>query len=643
MNVFSVLLSLIIITALIASIIRILHCPRTKTQQTVLIVLRLLFSIVLIVIFFEPSIQFERLPRLSRKIPVLIDNSASMSLFSPESSIIPCIKTISSINDVSSKRDQRFEFYSFGDTLKKVSPDHYSFTEASSTFPVVNDYKYLNNAHSLIIISDANWTNSVPLASIAENKSAYYLKLPKPHPAASINLEISSPDHSLKNPVHIKCNINGFLSDTSALTFRCVSAGNVLAQKRVNGLSGQIQDTFNVKLPEMKPGLHIVRFQALLDDSLVTEYRHLQQIARDVFYYKTQFFKPSVDNRFLLLAFSRDSSFSSSADVTPDLLIVTGYANENAARLSPVAENGLLLFAGSLPCNVKKTSMTTTLITDLSNYSGFNRIESSSLPTIPVVHNCLQTPLSRIYAWVSSNNGAQIDTLPALYTSVFSNKKALFLSLSNFWKWDFSPLVSDHGEEHAFPFSRRIVETVKEILLSNLSATYVSYINNDTHLSNLLIFEHHIPQTFEFNEQVTIRCTVNDISGRRLDSTVTTNVNGSGVIKTPFKSLPEGRYLYSTSLTGRKGKYTFSDSVFIRPDNREFLVNSQNEYIFTDIAQPFNTADSVFFTNILNGTITDATVPVKDTFTISRNWALLLLLLLIYGTELFLRRYWKLD
>jgi hypothetical protein len=642
MNVFSALLSLIIITSLIASILRILRFHGTKTRQTVLITLRSLFSVVLIVAFFEPSIQFERIPRISKTIPVLIDNSASMGLFSPESSIIPCINTISSVNAALSKGDQRFEFYSFGDTLKKSSPDYYSFTDSSSAFPAINSDNTLKKAHSLIIISDANWTNSVSLTSIAENKSIYYLRLPKPHPSTSINLEISSPENSLKNPVHVKCKVNGFVSDTSALTLRCISAGKMLAQKRVNGASGHIQDTFNVKLTELKPGLHIVRFQALLNDSLVAEYRHLQQIARDVFYYKAQFFTPSVDNRFLLLAFSRDSSFSSSADVTPDVLIVTGYKDDNAARLHPVAENGLVLFAGSLPCNSKKTSMTNTLITDLSNYSGFNRIQSSSLPSIPVVHNCLQAPLLRIYAWVSSSTVTRIDTFPALFTSVYSNKKALFLSLSDFWKWDFSPLVSDHGEEQAFSFSRRIVDTVKEILLSNLSATYVSYINNDIHSSTPMTFEHHIPQNFEFNEQVTIQCTVSDNSGRRLDSTVITNINGSGVIRTPFKSLPEGRYLYNTSLTGQKGTYTFSDSVFIRPDDREFLVNNQNEYIFTDIARPV-TADSAFFSTILNGTITDATVPVKDFFTISRNWVLLLLLLTIYGTELLFRRYWKLD
>jgi hypothetical protein len=566
-----------------------------------------------------------------------------MSLFAPESSIIPCIKTISSFNRSSSRADQRFTLYSFGDTLKKATPVDFSFTETSSDFPSITSDNVIDKASSLIIISDANWTNSVSLSSIAENKSIYYLKLPKPHPAPTINLEINSPEHSLKNNSHIRCNISGFISDTSKLTVRCISAGNILAEKTIKPLTGPIHDEISFDLPEMKPGLHVLRFQALVNDSLVTEFRHMQQVARDIFYYRTHFQEPSVDNRFLLLAFSRDSSFTYSIDVMPDVLIINGYSADRSEKPSPISENGLFLFAGSLPCTVRKQAMTNTLITDLSNYSSFNRIETSSLPSIPVIYNCLPTPLTRIYAWVSCKSGAQPDTVPALYTSVFANKKTLFLGLTNFWKWDFSPLVSDLGEEHAFSFSRRIVETVKEILLSNVSSKYIFFINNDVHSSNALIIDHYIPQNFDFNEKVAIHCTAKNSSGIKLDSTIVTSVNGSGIFRTSFPPLPEGNYMFSTSIEGKNGTFTCTDSAFIRSDNREFLVKGQNEYIFTDIAQPIIPADSTFFSNILNNISTATMVPVKTTFTINRNWTLLLLILIIYGTELFLRRRWELD
>ena len=70
------------------TILATLHSLRmsvSKLEKSVFIVIRLLLGIILIIAFLEPVITVNRLPHRMRSIPVLIDASQSMSLFSPDS------------------------------------------------------------------------------------------------------------------------------------------------------------------------------------------------------------------------------------------------------------------------------------------------------------------------------------------------------------------------------------------------------------------------------------------------------------------------------------------------------------------------------------------------------------------------------
>jgi hypothetical protein len=566
-----------------------------------------------------------------------------MQLFNPDSSVKPFLRSLSSINELPSRSGNHFVFYSFGDTLKECSPNKLTFKDNCSNFPQVTIINSIDKSQSMIIISDANWTNSVSLQNFAENKALYYLKLPKPKTVETFNIEIKKSEHPINETKKIECILTGITTDTIALILKCKISGIIPPQKTIQLKPGPFHTIADFEIPTLDPGIYVMRFEALVKDSIVAECRHLQQIHKNKFFYRTLLSSPSIDNRFLNLAFSQNSSFSPAITDTPDVMIITAYTQDLSSKLNRIPGNKLLFFAGTLPCTVKKQSTTNTLITDFSQYSEFNRTELSSLPPVSVIYNCNKTPVSRIYAWVSCQNGDQIDTVPALYMSNFVNKKALHLSLTNFWKWDFFPLVSDLGEENAFSFSRRVVDVVKEILISTSYNSYVSMIGNEITSSDSFEILHYMPQNFTYNEQVKIHCVVKNKTGTYIDSSIVTSVNGSGIVHTSFHSLPEGIYEYQTSIYHGEEKFTFTDSVFVPADNREDLVSSQNEFIFSDIARPIDYKDSLSLIKAFKEPSAVPMVPIKSSITFNRNWILISLILIIYGTELFLRRRMKLD
>ncbi|HEX2955626.1 MAG TPA: hypothetical protein VHO70_02270, partial [Chitinispirillaceae bacterium] len=470
MNIYPLIILVLLLTVLFFSIFRILHLPISKISRFFLSAFRVLLIFLITIAFLEPSFQFERLSPVNRTIPVLIDNSKSMSLFYPESTIIPFTKSLYAINNKCSGKNNRFAIYTFGDSLKKAI-DSLTFFENRSNFPVLTRNSIIDKSPSIIIVSDANWTNRVQLSSMAETKTLYYIKLPKPHQSCHFYSDVKSSPGSTKDSIHFTFTITGFTTDSQSIILRCVTTDTTLYQKAFAIAPGSVQQTLDFNLKKLFPGLHVLRFQALINDSIVNEYRHLQLVSKDMYHYRTRFSTPSLDNRFLQLAFARDSSFMATDSDTADLLIISNYTGELSKKLSSISKNELLFFAGTLPCQPLRQSTTNVLIADYSSYSGFNRSGTATLPPISVYHNCLQLPAARIYAWVSSGQ-EHPDTIPALFTTTYNDKTALILSLTNFWKWDFYPLVSNFGEENTFAFSKRIVDAVKELLSLQSSSVY---------------------------------------------------------------------------------------------------------------------------------------------------------------------------
>jgi hypothetical protein len=565
-----------------------------------------------------------------------------MSLFSPESTVIPFVNYLQTLNRKSEFKRNRFVFYTFGDSLKKAG-DSLKFSENQSMFPLITGNGIINKAPTIIIISDANWSNSVQLSTVFENKSVYYFQLPKTLQRSHYFTDIKESQSSSRDTTHFNCNITGFASNAVSLTLRCVTYDKSLYQQTFSLKPGNIQESLDFILKKLTPGIHVLRFQTLINDSIVGEYRHVYKVSKDVFYYRTQFTTPSLDNRFLQLAFSRDSSFMLTSSDTTDLLIISNFTKDISSKITSQLKNGLLFFAGTLPCQPLKLSVTNSLIADFSSYSDFNRSGVISLPPISVYHNCLSSPATRIFAWVSSG-GEHPDTIPALFTTIYNNKTALILSLTDFWKWDFFPLVSDLGEENTFTFSKRIVDAVKELLSLQSSSTYTSVASNEITDSDPVSIAHYLPQSFVFNDRITVHSTLKRSDGKIvIDTSMIMVHDGTGKLHTVLKPVLSGNYIYSTTIQNREERYTYTDSVFISPDNREYSITGQNEYILSEIARPISRTDTTSLEKILRESNGASIIPVKQSVTLDRSWPMILLILLTYGVELYLRRRWKLD
>ena len=646
MSVWFYLYGTLCLFALILSFFSYFKAPCSSKIRGLLFSLRTLFTLLLITAFIEPVIHFERLPEISQTVPVLIDNSKSMRLFNPESTILPFLETLRSINNIHQHNKPLFSLLSFGDSLRTIKKHDGQFYDVTSTFPVASTARIMSKAQSLIIVSDGNWTNTYSLPDYNENRTIYYMKLPAPQPIPLLSLLGHAPQYtSTDSTIHIECLTSGYASTSSNLTISCFEQNKLLAQSIIAVDSGNINNTIPLRVRFHTPGNHLLRISAALNDSMRTEYRYVLDVIPKTLTYRSSSSVPSLDNRFIMLALENNSSFSKSKVPTDssDLLIVTRWSSENNHALSLQKKQGLVLFAGCLPCTTLQVYSTTGFLINMSRYSPANRIETASLPPASFIKSCMQSPLNDVYAWATYRNGTKSDTMPALFTTTVANKKHLVLSIRDFWKWDFIPLISAQGEEHTFSFSRRIIETARDIILSSSSDNYIAFPENSSVESDSITINHSLPGTIPYNSTIKIHFTLSSLSRTMIDTSFTNTVTGTRSESFLIPPIPSGIYHYTSSITAKTQQYTYSDSFFISKDNREYSVRNQNEFILNEIGHPLARTDSAALITLFNTDNLTLRAPIKETFHIQRNWIMLITIFILYSTELIIRRKNSLD
>jgi len=646
MNWWIVLFSVVVILSIISYTAR----PLAFRKKIVLISLRIIQALLIFIAFFEPVFHFQRITSDINNIPVLIDNSESMSLFELDSTVIPFLSRLQQINDSSDTKSKKYQFILFGDSVRNVTDfKRINFTDKRSEFPSAHD-KMLNNSNVFFIISDANWSNTVPL-DFFSNKSIYYLQQPefKHSPFLRIlNSEISPSKADSASVLHLT--IEGRIEEDKPITLSVVERERLIGEQVLNETPGFFKRTLEIKLPAASPGKHLYRISAVHCDSLHTSTSILRYVTPDKFLYQLSSSFPTLDRRILSLSLSKHQEFKRNDKESReknDCIFFFTWNDTSASAMKKLKSQGIAVFVGCLPCVKHKTitpaaSDFITMVPDNLIFANHHILQK--LPPPSKIMICPElSPYTPILS-LSIKDKFNSYTVPLLFSTQWKGYHTLVFGATDFWKLDFWPMSTEYSEEQAFSFSELFLSMVKEQLYSRISERYFIYPSESTDESDSIIFSVSFPSTIPVSYKTDIRFSITDMAGKNiLDTTIETINTGSTKQKFTIRPVAGGKYIYNSSISFNNKKFSFSDSLYVGRHNREMQIPGQNTLLLSEIGQPVSFKDITSLTENLKKENSGADLFIEDSIQLNRNWWLLILILAFLAIEWIYRRSAGLD
>ena len=650
MNLWFLLFVVLSVTVLFFSILRYLNAPLSKLKRGIFISLRVLLVTLIFIAFLEPVFEFERLTSSSTTIPVLIDASLSMSLFQPESSIVPFLHILSS-GENSKETRREFAYFLFGDSLRKWNAhDPLNFSDKQSFFPFQMKHPLLRQSQEIIIISDANWSNPVLSTDLLSEKTVYYLKLPAPHRNDFLSIAAPEIQTAVTDSLHeIPALLEGFFSKASTIHLKAYLNNSAFFSKEIQIDSGYHLDTVRIPVTTRKKGKYLIRIEAQTD-SLRSLCHSSQHILPGSFRYIMHATTPNLDKRFLSLALMKRPEFTplpKGGSEYADVAFFFDWDKAVQSSLQKLDPRGVAVFLGCLPCSVQ--------MKPINNFSGYvktsaNRetplynLDISNLPPPARIVYCVGFKRSRTYLSAYLRQDQSVDTVPLIFGSQWENRTAVAVAAEEIWRWDFLPLSIARSEEQAFGFSELFLATIKDVLLSQASDQFLVFPSDPLTESASPWFSISFPAEIPVSSKGQLSFSLFSSNEEKVYDTTFSVVN-TGSLRQRFTIpvFPKGNYAYTGSIQTDKKRYTISDTLYIGPDKNELLIQGQNSSLLQSLGNSLSSSDSVSIRQILGTTGLKHALPMKDHFRITRTWSLLVGIFMLMGLEWVLRKLWALD
>lgn len=623
------------------TIYRYLHFSLPAYQKAILITVRIAIIIFVFLAFAEPVFKFQRLLSPDQTIPVLIDASQSMNLFSPESTIISPLKSLVSSKKLLQQKPS-FRFYLFGDSLREIYElDSIKFTDKNSYFPFDFDNNALNFSSEILLITDGNWSNESIPRDILASKNIYYHNLNRFSPSPYLKISFAEKNSSVtgSSNFNIEARLETRTRHKNKCTIKVYNKNTLLCTNEQTIDSGAFSNTILLSVPELKPGKHVLRIEASLDnDSLhAVDYAMFTTIPES-FKYAIVSTEPSLNQRFLKLALSKSRNFTevnlkrSNADV----IFFLSWNSNAKKQLGKLEKNGIISFISVLPdASILKPSKAFSYIKTFALSQHFYDLHTANLP--PPSQIPISRSIKNVSPLLSVVNTA--DTTPIVFSGDFLNRSVLGLAVPDFWKWDFWPISHETTGEESVLFSDLFINILKDMLIERSYADqYTACPVSPVTESDSIRFFLSLPSK-KMTDSAHIAFSIhNDTSDTKID-TILTSLSGLSNVEFVMKGLSAGNYSYKSTLKTRNGSLEYSDTLFVKSDNQELMVNGQNNSLLKEFAHQTRISDTVFdskTTHVSETTITEH-------FDITRTWYLLFLILLLILSELFFRQRFKLD
>ncbi len=655
----TIILFILLVLALLLSLYSVWRTKLTKGRKIVLFIIRSLIFITIYCILFQPSFRVTRLAPESNVIPVIIDLSSSMRLFKSDSVLNTIFseefKHFSHRNRQSS---QKFVFFGFGDSLRQIKDiGSLTFNDTKSIFPQFFDERCIKKSGRMLIVSDGNWANHVSLKNIVHEKQCYYIPLQQKSYPSYIRIEAPSRlKTTLSDTVpSVSINLNGYKSSTESITIKCRNNQRIISEKILRADSGSFNENVALPLPNNKAGSHLCEVNATLNDSVNITCYILHDVLPGTFSGYLYSSRPSLDRRFLKLAFNRRSNWSIINDDSippkkPDILVLFDWDKKAKTMFNNYGKSSVLFF-GCQPCDkqVKKavSLFFPTISSEFKYIQSHVRVLDLPPPSEYIACESASYDIQKVlilYDTASSKHESGSSGLPLLFEAKLKNRRILILAAKGIWRWDFWP-KSVKNKNNAIFFYDCFIDYIQLLVESNTNRLFYVYPDiSPVYETDSLSFKLAVPSYLQNEDSVNVNLFIIASNGDtvcRISDNLTRLHAHSFSLKTP--PVKDGHYKYSCSITTESDKVIYSDSIKVLDETGDSSVAGHTSHILNELAMPVVFSDtsslSTFFKILPPGDVDTVTHTIR----LKRSWFILILIFTLFFIEWIFRRLWSLD
>lgn len=652
---------ILILFALTISIIILTRSNLTANKKVLLILNRLIIAAVLFLAFFQPSFKITRLASQENIIPVLLDLSSSMELFNTDS-VLASLTTLSS--SPQNDKDQTlptFSFFGFGDSLRQIRDlKSLEFNDKNSIFPRFFNHPHIKNCSKIILFSDGNWSNTVSEKNLIYEKECLYTALKQEvrpsyiHVEAPNSIKSTVKDPLLKTPVVI----SGYNKNRDPVFITVRMGERIVAEKKLEADTGLFTESISIPVKTKKAGSHLLELRANIGDTISSTCYILHEVTPSNYSACLHSSRPSLDKRFLSLAFKRRAHWELISDISTrkektDLLVLFDW-DKQAQLLFRENKKSSVVFIGCLPVE-KVPAHNVSLFKPTVSHDFrhiFRSATDSDFPPLSVFLSSPSAPFTVQRVLISldsipAENDPGYSGYPLFFEALFKKRLILAFAGQGLWRWDFWPQSLEGSADTKF-FTDFCIDRMQALVQYNTNQTFYIYPDiSPIYETDSLSFKIALPSyIYTFPSVKADFSIAADNTDTLFDSafTLIPFQTHSLSLKTP--PLHRGKHRYSCTITTQSGVLSYSDSITIYTDNSELRVLGQNTIMLQEMAKPLSLPDTAavkaFFAD-RKGTAFKGKETVSRTIKINRSWLMLACLLFLFAVEWIIRRAWRLD
>lgn len=637
---------------------------RLLPRRYVLFALRFAIVGALLAAFFEPVFTFERLKTRQAVVPVLIDASESMRLFRPDSTVLPLLRAVDSLAKGGPGRPVHMRYYCFGDSLRRCrAVDSLRFTDTKSILPGSFDEKTIQDAASVLLVTDGNFSNASFPRGILQEKTCYYLKLPSvlsPQPYLNVELLSCKNVVLLDSPSVAFIGLAGYRKKPGNLGLLCREGSRIIVHRTRGTNAGYFSDTISVRLPAGRQGRFLYEVVATnADDSLRASVYVAQSVVRKTFKAKILQNPPLLDRRFFSLALTDNGAWTIAGrdEKDCDALFAFAFDEKVSAEMDALESRGIVVFVGAMPCSTTSgvSPQTCALVPQDPGDTLLAKFDIKEIPPPSLLLRCdrpflrfRRTVLSCAYT-VTPDQKTVPDTLPFVIVGRYKNHNSVVLSARGLWQMDFWPL-SLSKESETPSFLRYLTAFIQQRLLMSLEQNFLAF-PAFTQASDVdsLVFSLLLPSDFfdsrteqprqSGKNQSSLHLAIESNGKTVFDSSYDCSAFYSpAVARLTCGPLRPGTYFFKSTLVYGSQKQDYADSLHITKNDMELSVQGQNTVMLGQIALPLNHGDIKTLHDLFDSARLLKPGIVIDNFQIKQSVVLLLLCLFLFSLEWLLRR-----
>lgn len=635
-----------------------LYYFRTGFKKSTLLFLwavRVLIILALLCAFFQPVLNIPTIAPKDRGAVVLLDVSKSMRLFDADSSLS---RFLTALPDLSSGKQRGIpvNLVYFGDSARTCSPGlRPSFSDEHSYFPNQLGQDQSFQSRVLIILSDGNWSNPSLPRGVLEDKTCYYVQLPKFSPRPYLRMEcISAQRPVVQDSVSIaRLLIQGYAKTGGSVDISATASGRRVARAACKVRAGYFSDTVSVRLPSSRPGRSLCTIVAVdSTDTLNSILYYVCDVVPRAIKASVCATQPTLDKRFITLALSKSNAWKLEGP-GGDVLFILGWDDAAREALSTLKPSGTVVFIGCMPGEEQTVVPDTfSLISLLPDDSLARRLELQRMPPpseIVINARALMTSMHPVLGCIA-RKAALHDTLPFLAYGKYESRSALFCAARNVWAMEFLPLSVDR-ENETFSFLEYIVSIAKNQFLRNLNRNFFMYpaaseiLALDSVAFCIITPSEMAPAAHQSGSIHFTLGSLGDKNNSVLDTTFTLEPNEvSGIQTIRLRPFPSGTYFYKASLSSKETRLDYTDTLYIQDNNLEMSIHGQNTLVLNELAIPLDMTDTAGLRTILaHDSSPENQATITRTIQIRQSWWLLAVLFVLFGLEWLIRRKIRLD